>query len=595
MTFVNQVKGRELGLGCIPFVWQFDRAVDSSMTRKRKLGAGLPLISLTDVRSGTTCPAPIVKGNNSDAGGKPTFTVEPTELPQSSRPWLAPRRDTPICNYTRRAKAIDNEDIWTEQQRDKALKELQRDYLATSAKGPAISALKTWEKLHWKMHDTRTPVYPLTPEKITRVAAAFKALGYRSFPNYLARAKEAHIQMFGDWTVSLNFEAKRASRSVGRGIGPSSQRTPLAFESIVEEQGRRPLGMDPLVVNGTFGPHNLAIVGTYFLLREAEASLLLCGNVTVNQTHETVTLRLPSSKNDPAAASVERTWGCLCNAHGKFGCPYHCALDQWEELNLTFGSPIAADLPFFPRRDGTTVDKTKVVETLENLHRRCGLPIQDYDGAPLLGGHSMRLAGACFLAAAGLHPYQIELMARWNSPMLVHYAKSAPLKKITQEYLGLASNHNMAETIEDLKRQMDEIRTDLCCPQQQNDIRACAPEIETRFRDLQDGIQEMELKYQEIDFSTRKMIQEEIDQIRNQIVNRPCEYIQNLSSGTWHSVLIDGLGYHPTSWATKCGWKFGMAPVVRSSALPKENSKLCDKCFQMQFPSSELSDDTDSD
>lgn len=92
----------------------------------------------------------------------------------------------------------------------------------------------------------------------------------------------------------------------------------------------------------------------------------------------------------------------------------------------------------------------------------------------------------------------------------------------------MASNHNMAETIEDLKRQMDEIRTDLCCPQQQNDIRAGAPEIEIRFRDLQDGIPDMALKYQEIDFSTRKMIQEEIDQIRAQIVNRPCEYIQNL-------------------------------------------------------------------
>lgn len=79
-------------------------------------------------------------------------------------------------------------------------------------------------------------------------------------------------------------------------------------------------------------------------------------------------------------------------------------------------------LPFFPTQDGGATEKSKVVESLEYLHERAGLAIVDEDGTNLLGGHSLRLAGARHLTATGLHVYQVELMTRWNSPMLLHFS-----------------------------------------------------------------------------------------------------------------------------------------------------------------------------
>ena len=50
-----------------------------------------------------------------------------------------------------------------------------------------------------------------------------KAGRYRSFPNYIARAKEEHISQGFAWTAQLAQESKGAHRSVLRGIGPRKQ------------------------------------------------------------------------------------------------------------------------------------------------------------------------------------------------------------------------------------------------------------------------------------------------------------------------------------------------------------------------------------
>ena len=45
------------------------------------------------------------------------------------------------------------------------------------------------------------------------------------------------------------------------------------------------------------------------MLREVEASLLLAANARTDNVNQVVTIRLPCTKTDPAAASVERSWG----------------------------------------------------------------------------------------------------------------------------------------------------------------------------------------------------------------------------------------------------------------------------------------------
>ena len=542
---------------------------------KRRKVLGLPCVSLREVQSLTseaqTCEVPTLPSGSLQSWEASSKVVEqnqrckiaePDRPEPTVRPWLADRRDAPICNYSRKAKKEDPNQIWDEDRINRALFNLERDYTAASAKGPSASLLQTWKSMHKKMNPDQSEPFPLTPQKIMRVAAAFKSCGYRSFANYLAKAKEQHILLYGDWGASLSLEAKRAVRSVTRGLGPASQRTPLALEKIIDCERIQPLDHRPLCDGGPLGVHGLIIVGTHFLLREAEASLLLEANVKLTDEPRSVTIKLPSSKNDPAAASVDRSWGCLCDTHTVHSCPYHQAKMQSERLDKLFGPDRPRDLPFFPTFNGNTVDKAKVVLTFERLHERVGEPTHDEDGEKLLGGHSMRLAGARYLASSGLRIYQIELMARWKSPMILHYARSAPLTRLTQQFQDLTTRQNLNEILDDLQQRVKEL--------QSKTLAVSMIDWERKMKILED-------RMAELDLSTKNMIRQECHQLKQSMFDIPAQYVQNILSGAWHKISVDGLTESPCFWTTRCGWKFGGSQFRRSNDQPE--SRRCDKCW----------------
>ena len=101
-----------------------------------------------------------------------------------------------------------------------------RDIKALNSSGPAASWWSTWCDFH-SLWSPGLPVLPLTPEKIRDVACMFKAGRYRSFPNYLSRAKEEHRLEGFEWHEALDFQFARSVRSVQRGIGPSRQSCPF--------------------------------------------------------------------------------------------------------------------------------------------------------------------------------------------------------------------------------------------------------------------------------------------------------------------------------------------------------------------------------
>lgn len=84
-------------------------------------------------------------------------------------------------------------------------------------------------------------------------------------------------------------EGRRAVRSVTRGIGPVQQRAPLEIDLLIEQQDGRPLTFEPIVPEGPV-VHVLIVIGCYFMLREAEASLMLLANVSIDLTREQVTI-----------------------------------------------------------------------------------------------------------------------------------------------------------------------------------------------------------------------------------------------------------------------------------------------------------------
>ena len=173
------------------------------------------------------------------------------------------------------------------------------------------------------------------------------------------------------------------------------------------------LGGEPVVVNGPVGVHNLIVLGCFHLLWEIEVSLARASHLRINETAQTESLFLPVSKTDPGALGCWRTWTCLCSGEARVGvrlCPYHVALDQVRLLTERFGSEGRQELPLFPTAAGSTAAKAEVVSSLRSFLRShvSGLLSDDSE----IGGHSLRVTGAQFLAGLGIEISVIMLMAR---------------------------------------------------------------------------------------------------------------------------------------------------------------------------------------
>ena len=215
-------------------------------------------------------------------------------------------------------------------------------------------------------------------------------------------------------------------------MGPARQSKPIHIVAV----SKLAVDHQPIAPGGMLGPLHAVVVGVFFLLREIELSLLLVRNVKVQGTGErsSVTLSLPASKTDPFGTGTERTWGCVC-FHGYMNmCPVHAIIKQLAILHSVFPSGEVDQLSLFPTSHGETVSKIAVVQTINELERRAGYETANRFGESLFGGHSMRTGGAVHLSSFGLSETKIEAMARWRSPMLLHYARQAPLRAITEEY-----------------------------------------------------------------------------------------------------------------------------------------------------------------
>ena len=161
-----------------------------------------------------------------------------------------------------------------------ALDQLMGDMYATTSKRPRDALLRTWVKLHtcW-FGDENHPAFPLDEQKLVRVSALFKAGGYKSFKNYLSRAKDQHLSLGFDWTESLNRVAQKCTRSVTRGLASASRSEAFEFCQVVRTLEE----MDaPLVHDGPASPLPMVVCATYFMLRELEISAVDASDVSFN-------------------------------------------------------------------------------------------------------------------------------------------------------------------------------------------------------------------------------------------------------------------------------------------------------------------------
>ena len=413
------------------------------------------------------------------------------------------------------------------------------------------------------------PVTPLTKIKIFSIAAVFKEGGYRSFKNYMEAVKEVHLQDF-EWNTRLARNARDAARSVNRGIGPSRQSAAFDLFSIVELTAAI---VEPVAPNGPIDPVHLVILGSFFLLREIEASLALAASVIVDRTTLRVTWNLPASKTDPKALGKTRSWGCTCDCLLSNPCPYHSAVTHQDRLLERFGKDgvLPNDLPFFPSNDGLVVSKDSVVATMEELAKLLRLPVRSADGQKLWGGHTMRVSGAQHLASLGVELVVIALLARWASAIVLRYAAEAPLQKITENYKQKLQCFNFKSFMEQVRLELSEAKN--TTEQLHRDYQVALDEEVSRFKDASHAATQQ---------PPSNTATEPDPQMIDHTAHVPqLYYVINDSTGCVHQPLVHGLNITPAAWETRCGWKFGHSVFSTAQEVPYNTGwkQVCSKCL----------------
>jgi len=173
------------------------------------------------------------------------------------------------------------------------------------------------------------------------------------------------------------------------------------------------------------------VIGSWWMLREIEASNLRASLVQVfPSTVPVVSITLPASKNDSAAAGATRTHACVCRGAPGPGCPAHAAWDQLLVLRSQFPEKFAdgiplADLPFFPDLAGQPVTKAAFTATILDAARQLGVPACSPDGMTHITGHSLRPTGAQGLSRLGVDTWAVQLLGRWGSTAVLGYVREA--------------------------------------------------------------------------------------------------------------------------------------------------------------------------
>jgi hypothetical protein len=219
------------------------------------------------------------------------------------------RGDAPVVRNVRRGSAAGALDALADVGVHSLVQDLVQDRSARSSVAAVASWLHTWQKFHTAAFSHISPLIPLLPvtvRGIVAVASLFKKGGYRSFANYAAAIKSAHVGEGYEWDQLLAHTMTWCTRSVMRGVGPARQSQPFWFKGLLLLDRSPP----PLVTGGPHGPIHLALLATMFLLREVEVSNALISAWSFNVLELELTWHLPSSKSDSAALGTSRSWGC---------------------------------------------------------------------------------------------------------------------------------------------------------------------------------------------------------------------------------------------------------------------------------------------
>jgi hypothetical protein len=483
----------------------------------------------------------------------PLAICGPNVPPAATRHQVPTSSRHPVVDYTPRGDSVGaHAAASSSASRASAMAALEAGMHAASSAGPRRSLLSTWISFHTEWFGVEVEPFPLTEDIVTSVAAMFKSGRYRSFQQYMSRAKEEHIRRGHVWTQVLDWVARQCSRSVTRGIGPARQSAGFSVADVAALD----VDLQEVVVDGPLNGQAMLVVASFFMLREAEITAAIIEHLHMDEKKKVMTLTLSVSKTDVKALGVQRAWGCVCMGASGTPCPFCSMTKHLMYLATAFVAPLARDLPLFPTAYGDVPTKAKVVATIEHFMSTLGLPVMGPQGNRIYGGHSCRVAGARYMASLGIDLLTIQLLGRWGSDVVLRYVADVPLSAITRR---VVENFKSA-CIADVAKVDDDII----------DARLHLTGIAgEQYEHLKGELQRIKAQ---LDASSSCS-----DAKRRFVVNEDSKVVHEPTS------CIGPTG----SWSTRCGWAFARAKAAVLRPDPDPTWPRCATCFRLPEAGSE--------
>ena len=450
-------------------------------------------------------------------------------------------------------------------QRKRSLEELEKDVLANSTKPSQDSRIRTYLALctAWEVS-----AFPLSPECIKAVGASLKAGAYRSPQLYFQAAINHQVRRYG-LPVEPYIRAiiKDVNRSIKRGLGPAKLKAGFnvyTVASLVDQDDTEPFSLQRL-------PHvaDVILLGCWFMMRELEMSsardsyLWLDGNE--------VTMMIPLHKTSIQSSLTTRTLTCACSVRLSPMCPWHAAERHLVRLSQHPAKKPGTFFPLFPGEDGEVVTKYKT-----NAHLRAALTtagisttMTDANGHSheLYGGHSLRVSGAQFLAAAGVELSLIQLLGRWSSTAVERYTQEAALSivpQVPQKALGMTASQvtGVAPRIA-LSAAGGTVTPMLAAPATPSGVTAKSTKDDGKISQLQTQLASLQISVEALKSSIKTP--EEV------LIVRPQRHVV-------HKGATDEHVNNPQVWRTLCGWSYGVSKFFRVQGISPP-FRRCAKCF----------------
>ena len=208
--------------------------------------------------------------------------------------------------------------------------------------------------------------------------------------------------------------------------------------------------------------------------------------------------------------------------------------------------------------------KKAVVTLWRELGVAAGLSVEKEGRA--VTGHSARVGGAQFLAAIGLDLYLVQLLARWESAIIMRYVKEAPLIALTQT----------------TKMKM------LTSPTGTQEYMTPSSDIDVKIKHMikrwEEKLQALETQAHHLMAVHTKGLEVHEDANPVQDIDVPIEQmtaIINTENDRVHLALHHGAHLHPREWVTWCKRPFALRPHIASPATEAPTSKRCKRCWAL--------------